>query len=557
MAHLAPPLSPPALSGLLDGHAAELETLELLRRRLSPAYTVFHGVHWSRSEGSRAVVGEADFVVVNQAGAVLVIEQKRGGLEEGAGGLGKRYGTQVKSVPAQVHRTIDALRAKFAEQTGHPLVPDYLLYCPDHRVVKLEAAGLDAGRIVDARDAGRLPERIAAVLPEGNADPVYAERVRRFFEQRLELVPDIHAHLSAHARHYQRATGGLAETVRSISARPLRLAVRGTAGCGKSLVAVAAYRDAVARGKRPLLLCFNRDLKEKLKAACGPGGVVETFHGAVDRALAACGSPIDHGGQGDGVRAEWAREIERCFESDLPDEWRFDAIVVDEGQDFADDWREMLELELFGHAGTDRIWLDDPDQAIQYGRAPEDRAWPRDGWTGYRARSNYRSPRSIARYIQALLPFGFEAANPLPGSDVGVTAVRGRDDVAGAVGRIAADLVKRGYKAEDVVVLSLKGARNATLATAERCGGYTLRRPTGTYDLFGNQLWHDGRLRFDTIRRYKGQQDAAVILTDVEMPAEAERLPEWQRLMFAALTRATDRIEIVAGGATVDVLAGI
>lgn len=552
MAHLVPH----APSAAADGHAAELVTLDLLRRRLPAAYTVFHGVHWSLGDKARPVFGEADFIVVSQAGAVLVIEQKRGVLEEGAGGLAKRYDGKAKSVPAQIHRTLDGLRDKFKGQTGHALDPDYLLYCPDHRVVRLEAAGLDAARIVDARDAGALPERIAALLPEGTADAAFAARVCRFFEQQLNLVPDIHAQAAAQERHYARAVGGLADTVGNICARPLRLAVRGTAGCGKSLVAVAAYRDAVARGRRPLLLCYNRPLKEKLKAACGPGGTVETMLGAVDRALADAGAPIDHGGTTD-----WNRQVTRCFDADLPDAWAFDTIIVDEGQDFAPDWRAMIELELFGHAGTDRIWLDDPDQAIQHGRgSPEEvgaSEWPREGWTGYRAGHNWRSPRSVARYIKALLPFAFEAANPLPGGDVHVTRVADRDGVAAAVGKITGELIRAGYPADEVVVLSLRGLTSATLAGAAKCGAHTLRRPLGTYDLFGNQQWSDGRLRFDTIRRFKGQQAAAVILTDVDMPAAEEKLPEWQRLMFAALTRATDRVEIVATGATADMVAGV
>jgi len=95
--------------------------------------------------------GEADFIIVNPAGSMLVIEQKRGPLEESSDGLHKRYGDSLKSVPVQIHRTLDGLRDKFKRQTGHRLTLDYLLFCPDHRVTNLAAAGLDAERIVDAR----------------------------------------------------------------------------------------------------------------------------------------------------------------------------------------------------------------------------------------------------------------------------------------------------------------------------------------------------------------------------------------------------------------------
>lgn len=548
MAYVVPDYASPG--DQLDGRESELETLALLRKRLPSAYVIFHSVHWTNAWRKTPLFGEADFIVVNVEGSVLVIEQKRGSLEESRCGLGKRYGTDLKSVPSQIHRTLDGLRDKFKRQTGHSLKLDYLLFCPDHRVKNLAAAGLDTERIVDARDAGLLPERIVELLPEGAPSPM-ADRVRRFLEQRLNLIPDIHASLSAHERHYARSSGALSESIGNISGRPLRLAVRGTAGCGKSLVAVKAYRDAVAAGKRPLLLCFNRDLKEKMKAAGGAGGIVETWYGAIAEVLKATGRPLDHSAQ-----VNWDKAVEDVLDGEVPDEWRFDVLIVDEGQDFDPGWSDMIDL--FAGPQSDRLWLDDPDQTIRQGVSRSSEAFPGIGWTGYRARSNYRSPRSIARYIKDLLPkFDFEAANPLPGSDVGVTRIVDRNDTARTVGSIATELIRHGYKQENLIVLSLRGLKTATLGGASSCGTQALRRPTGTYDLFGNQLWTPGKLRFDTIRRYKGQQDAAVILTDVDAPDDPERMDEWERLMFAALTRATDRVEIVAFGATADRLAGV
>jgi hypothetical protein len=69
----------------------EIETLAMLADALPDAYTVYHAVHWTRLEQGYSVYGEIDFVVVNQAGALLLIEQKSGFLEEGADGLKKRY----------------------------------------------------------------------------------------------------------------------------------------------------------------------------------------------------------------------------------------------------------------------------------------------------------------------------------------------------------------------------------------------------------------------------------------------------------------------------------
>ena len=262
--------------------ARELETLAGLKRLLPSSFAIFHGIHWSRAWAKATAFGEADFVIVNGAGDCLVVELKTGALEEGAGGLQKRYDGKAKSVTSQLTRTLDALRDKLRAQTGHNLSADYLLYCPDYRVQNLAAAGLDANRIVDAASKGSLVDHILALLADAALDD-HGRRIQRFFEQSLDLIPDIHARVSLGERCFVRSVGGLSDTVAAISGRPLRLAVRGTAGCGKSLVALRAFRDFEAKGKRPLLLCFNRDLKEKMKVAAGAStkGVVETFHGAI------------------------------------------------------------------------------------------------------------------------------------------------------------------------------------------------------------------------------------------------------------------------------------
>lgn len=231
-------LLPSDLSGLSLslGETAELRTLEMLRAGLPSSYVVFHSVHWTRDAEFRTAFGEADFVVVNEAGDVVVVELKSGMLEESPTGLIKRYADGAKDVATQIHRTLDGLRNQFKKQSGHALNLDYLIYCPDFRLQNLQAAGLAVSRIVDSRDASRLAERIVSILPpETSSD--YGRRVRKFFENKFHLVPDIHAHVSAGERSMARLSGGLADTLSSIEMKPFQLRVRGTAGCGKSVLA--------------------------------------------------------------------------------------------------------------------------------------------------------------------------------------------------------------------------------------------------------------------------------------------------------------------------------
>src|SRR5580658_9142891 len=69
----------------------ERETLALLETALPEAYTVYHGVHWTRLNQGFSVFGEADFVIVSPSGRVMIVEQKTGFLRETPKGLVKVY----------------------------------------------------------------------------------------------------------------------------------------------------------------------------------------------------------------------------------------------------------------------------------------------------------------------------------------------------------------------------------------------------------------------------------------------------------------------------------
>ena len=111
------PSNPDALQ--LDGaHRPEVETLRRLGRELEDDYTVFHSVRWAADVDQRAGFGEIDFLVVNQDGDVLLIEQKDGALVERRDDLVKDYGhaNGPKSVINQIHRAREIGRASCRER---------------------------------------------------------------------------------------------------------------------------------------------------------------------------------------------------------------------------------------------------------------------------------------------------------------------------------------------------------------------------------------------------------------------------------------------------------
>jgi len=543
MARIVPSdLSRLALSGV---HQPEIATLALLESKLPDDYTVFHGVHWTRQYKGNTLYGEIDFVVLNPAGRILCIEQKNGPLRETDEGLVKDYGAESKNVKSQIQRSVDRIREKFDYQCGGKprLSVEYLIYCPDHAVKKLNAAALDAERIVDAPKRGELAAYIQAILPLAPPDASgHATRVRDFFCQTFEVVPDIHAHVDAQEKNFTRLSGGLVEVLDRIEMEPLRLRVLATAGNGKTLVANHFFDQALAAGKQPLLVCFNRPLAERLGHLSHAGGMVSTWYGFCDRFLQSRGIrlPFSTMREDPDFWPKAAQQVaDRAMAGTLDREWSFDTLIVDEAQDFEPGWFEILRLFL--KDGADVLWLEDPNQNL---RCADPTLFHDRGFIGYRSLLNYRSPESIARFItQALPAFQFTCANDLPGLGVGVTSYTEPEQQPKLVGRIVGRLLNQCFHPRQISILSCRGMESTVFKELERVGNRTLARFTGEYDLFGNQVWTSGQIPFDTVRRFKGQQQAAVILTDVD-PQE-KRLTQELQVLFCGMTRATVRLDVV------------
>ena len=64
--------------------------------------------------------------------------------------------------------------------------------------------------------------------------------------------------------------------------------------------------------------------------------------------------------------------------------------------------------------------------------------------------------------------------------------------------------------------------------------------------------WTEGQLLIDSVRRFKGQAAAAVVLTECDL-AQLDAMN--RRLLFVGLTRARVHLEWVVSGGTAELLA--
>ena len=218
---------------------------------------------------------------MNNTGKVLVIEQKNGMLEETHEGLVKSYGLAKKVVGKQVQRNISSIRDKFSKQHpgGEKLHIDYLIYCPDYKVININAAGIDRERVVDGNSKAGLSDYIKRLLDvKSDASPESVRELHEFFLSSLRIVPDVASYKSSQERVYRQLLSGLSDVIDNLEFEPFRLRVTGTAGSGKTQVTLAFCDRMLAQGKKPLLLCFNRPLADKFREIARDGVTVNTYY---------------------------------------------------------------------------------------------------------------------------------------------------------------------------------------------------------------------------------------------------------------------------------------
>ena len=100
------------------------------------------------------------------------------------------------------------------------------------------------------------------------------------------------------AQMVTRLSGGLATWARRLDFSPYRLRVVGTAGSGKTQLALAEYAAAIDAGLRPLYVCFNRPLADHIERLVPHGGRVATFHMLGDAFMRARGVTPDYASPG-------------------------------------------------------------------------------------------------------------------------------------------------------------------------------------------------------------------------------------------------------------------
>lgn len=534
--------------GPISSDRWEREVSRQLRAQLPPDWVVIGNVAWSvRAEGGYVRDGQSDFVVLAPGIGMAILEVKGSqAVRIGDDGIWyRRKLTRSGAVyreepideipPQQASKNMHALAGIVCRELGRKHFPGlyaFLVVYPNGKVAHGSAL-YDRSTVIEARQMGQLAQRIRAALEARGSAAQASEFTTAVLQSTCNVLVDRHlvvepvdSALDAQddeSSIHELSTQQFA-ALRGVFDLP-RVAVLGPAGSGKTMLAIWRLMALREAGKKAIYVCFNVDLAAVLRKKHPQ---VAEFIESVDRMLTRIASPLPSGPRDSNFFTERLPFLAMDAAMGLGVEEKFDAIVIDEAQDFGEN-RLMALWELLREPTSQWALFADWQQDIYSGGS----AGPLGAEVTYRLYHNCRNTISINRVTNKLLALQVES---LPGMPTGVLPVVLRSSSPEVMAQRAWELARDWQTEGGVAILSPYKLENSCMARHPKGHGLSL---TEDVELLGEP----GYVYFSTIKSFKGIEAACVILVDAGQPGSTNALTPQD--VYVACTRPTSRLAVL------------
>lgn len=520
------------------GNESERVVWRRLREQLPPEAYLIGNLRLSDQNKNH----EIDALVMLPGRGVVVLEVKGNGIawSEAVGWSSMRGGLQVPAHPVEQARTAMYAVRNLVEHDprwgsrerirwAHAVVTPFTAFGPDFVLPDLPRWMLH-----DRDDQGSLVERLEAQLDltrhhdahDPGSDDL--EMIAQILTRPRGMVRDALAESEERAAIADQLT--MEQAVLLGATRLLRrVEVRGGAGSGKTVLALQQAKELRrgASGRKPervALLCYSIGLAEHLKRVVAGWSwkerpaFVGTFHEFGRQWGAPTGSRMDSEFWEEELPAEMAR-----LAAGLTEGQRYDSIIVDEAQDFADSWWTAVLSALRDEETGGLYVYSDENQRLfaRYGEPPV-------ALVPLVLDHNLRNTRQI---LDAFAPLAPSKMRPRGSEGPAVRFVPASADDALDAADEAVEALLEQWPQEHVCLLTT-GARHPV--QKERASGED-------QEAYWRTFWDTDDVFYGHVLGCKGLERRAVVLC-VNDDGTRERSRE---RLYVGMSRATDVLVVV------------
>ncbi|MDO5740054.1 MAG: NERD domain-containing protein [Ornithinimicrobium sp.] len=487
---------------------------------------------------------EADLVVIMPGAGIVVVEVKGGSITVDGQGRWWQYGGGSRRVDpvGQARRSKHALRTYVQDDPrwrdssrtrvrwAHTVVTPYSTVPDDFSLP-------DCGRdmIHGKADQERLDTRLRTVAETQETRyraPTIddAALIVEILSGRSLMVREVMAEADDREARADRLTQEQA-MILSVTRLLHRVEVRGGAGSGKTVLAMAQAKQltrgfAGQKSQRVALLCYSIGLGEWFTRAFAgePRRSRPAFVGKFEDLGREWGAEI---GTDRNDSEFWEKELPAQMArlvADLPEGKKFDAIIVDEAQDFAEDWWVPLLGALRDQEEGGLYVYSDENQRVfaRFGRPPV-------ALVPLVLDHNLRNTRQIAESFGPLAPMRMRALGG-EGPEVRFVQASAEEALAVADDEVLR-LLEGGWPHEHVALITTGSRHPEQNALQERLG----------QEGYWRTFWESDDVFYGHVLGCKGLERRAVVLCFNE-PEPRDRAKE---RLYVGLSRATDKLVVV------------
>lgn len=491
---------------------------------------VFHSLRWlgNPKYGRKKPQGEADFAIFDPRRGLLVLEVKSGLIRHDAGvwyQTNRATGVEkpMQDPEQQASSTKFELLPLFQDSLSptESCLIGTAVWFPSGTFAKQSLPlNLHPDIVFDEGSLNHPKQAIAQAFDywkqkfKHNLSQRGEKQILSLLAPTFQVIPSLKAGFDKRAQQFIQMTRQQAGIIDFLDEQEVAV-ISGTAGTGKTVVALEKARRLAERSESVLFLCYNSGLRNFLKQEHDfPGVDFHTFHSVAKKFI------------GDAPSFELMAERFLEYLSNSTEFWPYDHLIIDEGQDFSDEWLEWL---IERTEGCKYIFYD-KKQLIFRDTLP---GWIENADCRLVLTKNCRNTLQVSRTA-------YRFANLTPGKSgelvQGVpTQLHDCESSAAVLKRIkhiVGELLKQdAVQPEDIAILTMSTTEKSLLTNQQSIHSISLA-----------ESFEKGKICFTTARKFKGLEARVIFVVDLALAKLVDS--NFLQRLYVGCSRARDELHL-------------
>lgn len=510
-------------------------------RSLPDKYTVFHSFAWTDEENkSFKKQGEADFLIYDPDRGLLVIEVKSGEIsienEEWfqTGGDGHRRlmhkNPYFQAEESKFYILKQVLERRLPRNEKCPI--NTCLFFPQLIFQRANLPSyLKRDFILDNSNLPNINKGIDRVFQYYNShlqislSPHSKENIKKWLNPCFHLVSVQKWDIEVREEQFIRLTREQSILLDFLEEQD-RAVIGGGAGTGKTILAVEHARRLATESEKVLFLVYNAHLRKNITEVHfknDPNVKVQSFFGLAES--------FDNS-----LTDKWGRAkifIDKLLDKKITLEYAH--IIIDEGQDFEEEWLSALASSIKG-----KFFVYYDKSQMVHRESKDLPLWLKDAECRLVLKNNCRNTKQIALTANSFIRIeDLKFKNEINGREpIWIECEDDKDFLQNTLSIIKEKISKENILPDQIIIATTISMENSYLSELNSINGISVSRERNNKQILKT-----------TIRKFKGLEADILLLVDVDFYEINSEV--WRKLLYTACSRAKHELYILSRKITV------